>query len=248
MHAHEPSLAAEDDHRSTLSRQRYKSGADGNSGGYNHQSTSHHHHSTETEWLSRHSYSTTNSSSKISNDSNATTPTLVGAYESGPSTVRYVYRPPSFEPSTRMTSIHRVSKGYGNPRTTSVGSLTHSARLKDKENGKSQYQENEKLKPPSNALSTIVVSPGHEARLRGAAETWQAIQQDFYVPCVCLDCEASLFCILDAWLVLCPHCRALNPIGHDDNGDMAANPDGGVGLGFTIETLMEAQASMWRDF
>jgi hypothetical protein len=231
-----------------LSRQRYKSGA-GNSGGYNHHSTSHH-LSTETEWLSsRHLHSTTNSSSKISKDSNATTPNLVGAYESGPSTVRYVYRPPSFEPSTRMTSIHRASKEYGNPQATSVGSCTHSARHQDKENGKSQYQENEtKLKPPSNALSTIVVSPGHEARLRGAAETWQAIQQDFYLPCVCLDCEAFLFCILDAWLVLCPHCRVINPICHNDHGDMAANPDRGVGLGFTKETLMEAQANMWSDF
>jgi hypothetical protein len=147
-----------------------------------------------------------------------------------------------------MTFTRRALKEYGNPRATSVGCFTHSARHKDKENGKSQYQENEKkLKPPSNALSTIAVSPGHEARLRGAAETWQAIQQDFYLPCVCLDCEASLFCILDAWLVLCPHCRVINPIGHD-NGDMAANPDGGVGLGITSETLMKAQASMWRDF
>jgi hypothetical protein len=276
MHAHEPSLATEDDRRSTLSRQeRYKSG-DGSSS-YN-LSTSH--HSTETEWLSQHSHSTT-SSRKLSHDSIATP----GAYESsGPPGARYVYRPchrPSMQPSSRF-STGRMAKEYDYPRVSSVGSFTHSVHHKDnrnekllyKENDKPQYEESymsqyeESYKPQyeegyksqykenyksqstplvRNPTSMIEVSPGHEARLRGAAETWQAIQQDFYLPCVCFDCEASLFCILDAWLVLCPHCRVLNPICHD-NGDMAMDQDGGVGLGFTIETLMEAQASLWRDF
>jgi hypothetical protein len=201
---------------------------------------------------------------------------VVGAvYESGPSTLRYVYRPCVLRPSTL-----RESKEYDlHPRATSVAGscfTPSSVRYKDKkENVKSQYkvhkqiqhqehdkshqyQENDKqllLQPNKTTVSMIEVSPGHEVKLRGAAETWHAIQHDFYVPCVCLECDASLFCILDAWLVLCPHCRGLNPIGLNDNGHCdyimattTTNPNGGVGLGFTIETLMEAQASMLRDF
>jgi hypothetical protein len=269
--------AAEDDNRRSTTLSRYQS-EDGAASGYNTLSTTSH-HSTGTEC----------SSQLNCHDLNANHhPTMaVGAvYESGPSTVRYVYRPcvlrPSFEPSTQQrltTSTRRESKEYDlHPRATSVvGSFTPSSvRYKDKkgnvksqykehkeiqykEHDKShQYQENDKqlLQPNKTTVSMIEVSPGHEAKLRGAAETWQhAIQHDFYVPCACLECDdASLFCILDAWLVLCPHCRGLNSIGLNDNGhcdDIMAtttNPDGGVGLGFTIETLMEAQASMLRDY
>jgi hypothetical protein len=181
------------------------------------------------QWCTR--TSTNSQSTKTSEEANASS-NLVGAYDSGTHpAVRYVYHPsrPSEQPSTRFTSRCGMLKERNYPRATSAGSFTHVVR-KDMENEKSQS-----LLP---ARSMILVSPGHEARLRGAAETFQAIQQDFYLACVCFDCQAPLFCIFDAWLVLCPHCRVLSPIYHS-NGDVAMNQEGGVGLGFTMETLME---------
>jgi hypothetical protein len=239
MYTHEPSLAG--DRRSALTQQRYTSGTNTTS--------SSSHCSTELDYWPSHSQST-----KISKDSNAT-PNLVGVHESGPRpAVRYVYHPirPSLQPSTHFTSPGGMSKECSYPRATSAGSFTHVV-LKDMENQKSHVgfkgMEKEKsqspLPPsphPTTAGSMILVSPGHEAKLRGAAETWQAIQHDSYLACVCFDCQAPLFCILDAWLVICPHCRVLSPIYHT-NGDVAMNQEGGVGLGFTIETLMEALAT-----
>jgi hypothetical protein len=221
MYTNEPSLAV--DHRSAFAQQRYTS-------------TSSPRCPTELDCWSSHSQST-----KAGKDVN-TSPNLVGAFESGPHpAVRYVYHAnrPSLHPSTRFTSPCDMSKERNYPPATSAGSFTHVLR-KDMENEKSQSL----LAPPPSrpARSMILVSPGHEARLRGAAETCQAIQRDFYLACVCFDCQAPLFCILDAWLVLCPHCRVISPIYHS-NGDVAMNQEGGVGLGFTIETLMEVQAT-----
>jgi hypothetical protein len=81
----------------------------------------------------------------------------------------------------------------------------------------------------------IEVAPGQYMRLRGAEETWKAIQDDFYVPCSCVICELTLFCIQDATYVLCPKCQVVNPLEKIDGYD------GGVGLGFTIEELAEWQ-------
>lgn len=81
----------------------------------------------------------------------------------------------------------------------------------------------------------IEVAPGEFMRLRGAHETWKAIQNDFYLPCACICCELTLFCIQDATYVLCPECQVVNPLEKIDGYD------GGVGLGFTMEELAEWQ-------
>jgi hypothetical protein len=89
----------------------------------------------------------------------------------------------------------------------------------------------------ANSDTMIPVGPDQLVRLRGADETWQAIQQNNYQPCICLDCRAMLFCILDASFVLCPHCQVMSPLYDQECSD---NPmrlwEGGVG-----------QASLWRD-
>jgi hypothetical protein len=103
-----------------------------------------------------------------------------------------------------------------------------------------------KMAPAQRSLATmtIEVAPGMSVRLRGADETWRAIQADQYQPCTCLECNATMFCIQDAWLVLCPTCRVASPV----NVSATNNRDGGVGLGFTMDVLAEGQASLWRDF
>jgi hypothetical protein len=87
----------------------------------------------------------------------------------------------------------------------------------------------------------IEIAPGQYMRLRGAEETWKAIQDDFYVPCSCVICELTLFCIQDATYVLCPQCQVVNPLEKIDGYD------GGVGLGFTIEELAEWQNDILRN-
>jgi hypothetical protein len=85
-------------------------------------------------------------------------------------------------------------------------------------------------------MKTIEVSPGEHLRLRGADETWRAIQVDFYMPCECMCCSLTIFCIQDAACVLCPECRVVSPMVGASTGS-----DGGVGLGFTIEDLASWQ-------
>ena len=49
-----------------------------------------------------------------------------------------------------------------------------------------------KAAPEKSPTSTMIeVSPGTHVRLRGAAETWEAVQADFYTPCQCLVCGSS---------------------------------------------------------
>jgi len=80
---------------------------------------------------------------------------------------------------------------------------------------------------------TIEVFPGEFLRLRGADETWRAIQVDFYMPCECVCCLDTIFCIQDADFVLCPNCRVVSPMA----GVSHEGSDGGVGLGFTMSDL-----------
>jgi hypothetical protein len=72
----------------------------------------------------------------------------------------------------------------------------------------------------------IEVVPGQYMQLRGAQETWKVIQYDEYIPCECVSCDLTLFCIQDATYVLCPTCQVISPLGKLDEYD------GGVGLGF----------------
>jgi hypothetical protein len=119
-------------------------------------------------------------------------------------------------PSRENDDYHKVS-------ATRPGAYAHIAAGADRRGEKTHCQ-------------TIQVSPGVYLRLRGADETWKAIQRDFYVPCECMVCALTILCILDANFVLCPICKSASPVV---DGDMqtADQHDGGVGLGFTFEDL-----------
>jgi hypothetical protein len=91
----------------------------------------------------------------------------------------------------------------------------------------------------------LLVTPGQWMRLRGADETWNAIQRDYYEPCICVDCCNEMFCISDAWLVLCPHCQSISPLAGNVE---TLRREGGIGLGFTVDTLSEVQADAWREY
>jgi hypothetical protein len=88
----------------------------------------------------------------------------------------------------------------------------------------------------SSTCKRIEIAPGMTERLRGAQETWECVQSDFYLPVTCFSCCLELFCILDANYVLCPSCKVVSPME-----DCHPNEDRGVGLGFTIEDLLQWQ-------
>jgi hypothetical protein len=92
-------------------------------------------------------------------------------------------------------------------------------------------RDDRKKAPCDEKCKMIEIAPGQHMRLRGAQETWKAIRNDFYLPCSCVCCDLTLFCIQDASYVLCPQCQVVNPMEKIDGYD------GGVGLGFTMEEL-----------
>jgi len=105
---------------------------------------------------------------------------------------------------------------------------------------KKVHQEASTLK----ATSKIEVAPGQFLNLRGAQETWQAVNDDFFLPCSCVICDQTIFCIADADYVLCPVCRVVNPVdfGTETSGS------GGVGLGFTLDDLAKWHAEIARQW
>jgi hypothetical protein len=94
------------------------------------------------------------------------------------------------------------------------------------------------LRPPP---STIEISPGVQVRLRGADETWKAIEYDYYMPAECICCESTIFCIQDADYILCPDCRVVSRLEGSSSRGM-----GGVGLGFKYEDLARWQEDIAR--
>jgi hypothetical protein len=80
-------------------------------------------------------------------------------------------------------------------------------------------------------IKTIEISPGFRVRLRGADETWRAVENDFYMPTQCIACSITVFCIQDADYVVCPECRVVSPMEEPATGS------GGCGLGFSIADL-----------
>ena len=83
----------------------------------------------------------------------------------------------------------------------------------------------------------IEIAPGLTERLRGADETWQVIENDFYLPTQCFVCMQAICCIMDATYVLCPVCKVVSPM---ENGC----DNGGVGLGFTNDNLQKWQTEI----
>jgi hypothetical protein len=96
--------------------------------------------------------------------------------------------------------------------------------------------------PPLPSQSSIEISPGVQVRLRGADETWKAIEHDYYMPSECICCESTIFCIQDADYVLCPDCRVVSRLEDSSSRGM-----GGVGLGFKYEELARWQDDILRD-
>lgn len=94
-------------------------------------------------------------------------------------------------------------------------------------------------KPEHEREFRMEVSPGIWARLRGAKETMECVENDFYLPTTCFCCSQDLFCIMDASFVLCPKCRVINPMEGSADG-----LEGGVGMGFTLDDLREFQAEI----
>jgi hypothetical protein len=86
----------------------------------------------------------------------------------------------------------------------------------------------------------IQVAPGVRVFLRSSVETWDAIKDDFFLPCLCPGCGASLFVIQDAAYALCPGCRTVSPL----EGDFIDRAVSGVGMGFTFEDLVRWQRSI----
>jgi hypothetical protein len=91
--------------------------------------------------------------------------------------------------------------------------------------------------PPPSSQPTIEISPGVHVRLRGASETWKAIENDYFMPAECVCCESTIFCIQNADFVLCPDCRVVSRMEGVSSCGM-----GGVGLGFKYEDL-----ARWQD-
>mmetsp|Transcript_13096 Transcript_13096/g.24812 ORF Transcript_13096/g.24812 Transcript_13096/m.24812 type:complete len:287 (+) Transcript_13096:72-932(+) len=88
----------------------------------------------------------------------------------------------------------------------------------------------------------IEIAPGITARLRGANETWAALENDFFLPTQCFCCQLDICCIMDANFVLCPECKVVSPM----DGCAGNGFDGGVGLGFTFDDLQNWQEEIIR--
>jgi hypothetical protein len=146
--------------------------------------------------------------------------------------LRYVYRPCDGSSRPKRSLRREMTKPKDSPVPP-----THSTNTTFSSTSSGAYSD-----------TMIPVGPGQLVRLRGADETWHAIQQDNYQPCICVDCRAMLFCILDASFVLCPHCQVMSPLCNQEHSEYPIRFwEGGVGLGFTVDALTDRQASLWRD-
>jgi len=82
------------------------------------------------------------------------------------------------------------------------------------------------------------VVPGHWVDLRGAEETWSALQRNFSIVMLCPCCDTRMHVIKDAAMVLCPGCRTIVPV--NDNGN-------GMGLGVMISEEDAPTSSQFND-
>ena len=104
-------------------------------------------------------------------------------------------------------------------------------------------EEDESFTSPPPRRSRIEVSPGHYLPLRGSAETLAAVESGMARAVQCVACSATLLCVPDAELVICPDCRLLSPLATSKQayGSSAQQPGvqynvGGVGLGLKVES------------
>ena len=96
------------------------------------------------------------------------------------------------------------------------------------------------LSPRQDAIewrrSLIEVAPGYSVPLCGAKETMYAFQKDWITHIECTSCNAFLYCIDSASMVLCPSCRSIGPVEASASN---CNVTESLGLGLTIEQVME---------
>mmetsp|Transcript_12206 Transcript_12206/g.23410 ORF Transcript_12206/g.23410 Transcript_12206/m.23410 type:complete len:260 (-) Transcript_12206:39-818(-) len=95
--------------------------------------------------------------------------------------------------------------------------------------------------PEKNNMTMVPIAPGLHARLRGANETWECIEHDFYLPTSCFACSQDICVIMDADFVICPNCRVVSPLGEDNDSSPHSSRELTVGLGFTFEDLAKWQ-------
>jgi hypothetical protein len=81
------------------------------------------------------------------------------------------------------------------------------------------------MPPSSSSQPTIEISPGVHVLLRGAGDTWKAIEHDYYMPAECVCCESTIFCIQNADFVLCPDCRVVSRMEGDSSRRMGGAGD-----------------------
>ena len=94
---------------------------------------------------------------------------------------------------------------------------------------------------PCHAQAVMIqIAPGVQVPLRDKEEVRAAVQEDFYLPGLCLGCSATLFVVQDAAFVLCPDCRTVSPM----EGDFVDRAAAGVGSGFTFEELTQWQTDI----
>jgi hypothetical protein len=140
---------------------------------------------------------------------------------------------PSFVASDDSSSVESTDYWMGN----TSGHCNSSNRERP-----SSMPELSQMPPPSPQQPTIEISPGVHVRLRGASETWKAIESDYYMPAECICCESTIFCIQNADFVLCPDCRVVSRMEGSSHGIL-----GGVGLGFKYEDLARWQHAIFKN-
>jgi hypothetical protein len=171
-------------------------------------------------------------------------------------------RTPSVTKSMATPICHNRQDGFSSERIIPGSPLTAAARsvsLSPTSTGRKAIRKSSPTKPNSeqdglklppaqfsvldNTSKTIEIMPGIHVPLRGAKETWNCVERDFFLPVTCFGCTAELCCIQDASYVLCPVCRVVGPmdVGAGDFGSTV-----GVGLGFSFDDLFRWQSDIVR--
>jgi hypothetical protein len=81
----------------------------------------------------------------------------------------------------------------------------------------------------------VTIVPGHSVPMVGTRETMQALESGGCTDTACVQCEAFLYCIKSARMVICPLCRFISPLN-----DTEAETET-LGLGLTVEQILEAR-------
>jgi hypothetical protein len=99
--------------------------------------------------------------------------------------------------------------------------------------------EEEQSPPP--AIEMIEVKAGHAVPLKGCEETWKAFCRGTVTETECSSCQAFLYCVATAKIVLCPCCHFLSPVVgvHEEEGQQHDDEEGDVGIGLTVEDVTE---------